>query len=147
PATIGALPKRYAGAPCLISNATPFGIPMIPINCGDGFVTQFDREGNLSYSTYLNGSSTDSVNAIAASGTNIWLGGATRSSDFPVAGTAASDNRAPGACIEAGSPSASQSYPCDDGFVAKLAFGAPSSAPSLRVVNFGSLIDQPIAPA
>jgi hypothetical protein len=56
PATIGALPQRFAGAPCLVSNATPFGIPMIPIACGDGFVAQFDREGDLSYSTYLSGS-------------------------------------------------------------------------------------------
>lgn len=147
PATIGALPKRFAGAPCLISNATRFGIPMIPVNCGDGFLTQFDREGNLSYSTYITGSNTDSVNAIATSGTNVWLAGATRSSDFPIAGEAASDNRAPAACVEAASPSASPSYPCDDGFVANLAFGAPPSAPPLRVVNFGSLIDQPIAPA
>jgi len=120
---------------------------MIPIDCGDGFVTQFDRFGNLSYSTYISGSNTDSVNAIATSGTNVWLAGATRSSDFPVAGAAVSDNRAPAVCVEAASPSSSQSYPCDDGFVANLAFGAPSSTPSLRVVNFGSLVDQPLAPA
>jgi len=147
PVTTGALPKRFAGAPCLISNATPFGIPMIPIHCGDGFVAQFDREGNLSYSTYVSGSNNDSVNAIATSGTNVWLAGATRSSDFPVAGAALSDNRAPGECIEAGSPSSSQSYPCTDGFIANLAFGSPSSTPVLQVVNFGSLIDQPVAPA
>ena len=147
PATAKALPRRFAAAPCLISNATPFGIPLLPIDCGDGFVTQFDGEGNLSYSTYISGSNTDSVNAIATFGTNVWLAGATRSSDFPIAGAAASDNRAPAACVEAASPSASQSYPCDDGFVANLAFGAPSSTPPLRVVNFGSLIDQPLAPA
>jgi uncharacterized protein (TIGR03437 family) len=110
-------------------------------------VTQFDRFGNLSYSTYISGSNTDSVNAIAISGTSVWLAGATRSSDFPVAGAAVSDNRAPAVCVEAASPSSSQSYPCADGFVANLAFGAPSSMPSLRVVNFGSLIDQPLAPA
>ena len=147
PATAKALPERFAAAPCLISSATPFGIPMVPIDCGDGFVTQFDREGNLSYSTYISGSNTDSVNAIATFGTNVWLAGATRSSDFPIAGAAASDNRAPAVCVEAASPSSSQSYPCDDGFVANLAFGAPSSTPPLRVVNFGSLIDQPLAPA
>ena len=110
-------------------------------------MTQFDRDGNLSYSTYLSGSNTDSVNAIATFGTNVWLAGATRSSDFPIAGAAVSDNRAPAVCVEAASPSSSQSYPCDDGFVANLAFGAPSSTPPLRVVNFGSLIDQPVAPA
>lgn len=147
PVTAAALPERFAAAPCLISNATPFGTPMIPIDCGDGFVTQFDREGNLSYSTYLSGSNTDSVNAIATDGTNVWLAGATRSSDFPTAGAAVSDNRAPAECVEAASPSASQSYPCDDGFLANLAFGAPSSTPPLQVLNFGSLIDQPVAPA
>ncbi len=147
PATSKALPERFAAAPCLISSATPFGNPVIPVGCGDGFVTQFDREGNLSYSTYLSGSNTDSVNAIATFGTNVWLAGATRSSDFPVAGSAVSDNRAPAVCVEAASPSSSQSYPCDDGFVANLAFGAASSTPPLRVVNFGSLIDQPVAPA
>jgi uncharacterized protein (TIGR03437 family) len=147
PATAKALPERFAAAPCLISSATPFGIPMVPTDCGDGFVTQFDREGNLSYSTYLSGSNTDSINAIATFGTNVWLAGATRSSDFPIAGAAASDNRAPAVCVEAASPSSSQSYPCDDGFVANIAFGSPSSTPELRVVNFGSLIDQPLAPA
>lgn len=147
PVTAAALPRRFAGAPCLLSNGTPFGSPMFPVDCGDGFVTQYDREGNLSYSTYISGSNTDSVNAVATSGTNVWLAGATRSNDFPVAGAVVSDNRAPGVCVEADSPSSSQSYPCDDGFVANLAFGAPSSSPPLRVVNFGSLIDQPVAPA
>jgi uncharacterized protein (TIGR03437 family) len=147
PATASALPERFAGAPCLISSASPFGNPMFPVECGDGFVTQFDREGNLSYSTYVSGSNTDSVNAIATSGTNVWLAGATRSSDFPIAGAAVSDNRAPAVCVDAASPSSSQSYPCDDGFIVNLAFGAPSSTPPLRVVNFGSLIDQPVAPA
>ncbi|HME06139.1 MAG TPA: SBBP repeat-containing protein [Bryobacteraceae bacterium] len=147
PRTASALPLRFAGAPCLISSASPFGNPMFPVDCGDGFVTQFDREGNLSYSTYISGSNTDSVHAIATSGTNVWLAGATRSSDFPVAGPAASDNLAPAVCVNAASPSSSQSYPCGDGFVANLSFGAPSSTPPLRVVNFGSLIDQPVAPA
>ncbi len=147
PATVGALPKRFAAAPCLISSASPFGTPMFPVDCGDGFVTQFDRNGDLSYSTYLSGSNTDSVNAIATFGTNVWLVGATRSGDFPTSVGAASDNRAPAACVEAASPSSSQSYPCTEGFVANLAFGAPSSTPPLRVVNFGSLIDQPVAPA
>jgi len=147
PATIGALPERFAGAPCLISSASPFGNPLFPVDCGDGFVTQFDREGNLSYSTYLSGSNTDSVNAIATNGTDVWLAGATRSSDFPTAGATISDNRAPGLCVEAASPSSSQSYPCDDGFIANLAFGAPSSTPPLRAVNFGSLIDEPVSPA
>jgi uncharacterized protein (TIGR03437 family) len=147
PATSKALPHRFAAAPCLISSASPFGTPAFPINCGDGFVTQFDRFGNLSYSTYLSGSNTDSVNAVATSGSNVWLAGATRSSDFPIAGAAVSDNRAPAVCVEAASPSSSQSYPCGDGFVANLAFGAPSTTPPLRAVNFGSLIDQPLAPA
>ena len=147
PATIGALPERFAAAPCLISSAAPFGFPMIPVDRGDGFVTQFDRNGNLSYSTYVSGSNSDSVNAIATFGSNVWLVGATRSSDFPTSVGAASDNRSPAACVEAASPSSSQSYPCSDGFVANLAFGAPSSTPALRVVNFGSLIDQPVAPA
>lgn len=124
PATASALPERFAGAPCLISNATPFGTPRFPVDCGDGFVTQFDREGNLSYSTYISGGNTDSVNAIATSGTNVWLAGATRSSDSPTAGAAVSDNRSPGVCVEAASPSSSQSYPCDDGFIVNLAFGA-----------------------
>ena len=147
PATSKALPKRFAAAPCMISSATPFGVPMFPVNCGDGFVTQFDRFGDLTYSTYISGSNTDSVNAIATTGTNVWLAGATRSSDFPVAGAAASDHRSPAVCVDAGSPSSSQSYPCDDGFVSNLAFGAPAAAPPLRVVNFASLIDQPVAPA
>jgi len=146
PQTPNALPKRFAATPCLISSGTPFGMPLFPIDCGDGFVTQFDREGNLTYSTYISGSNTDSVNSIATSGTNVWLAGATRSSDFPTAGAPVSDNLAAAGCIEAASPSSSQSYPCDDGFLANLAFGAPSTPP-LRLVNSASLIEQPVAPA
>jgi len=147
PATAAALPERFAGAPCLISNGTPFGIPMVPVDCGDGFVAKFDRHDDLAYSTYVGGSNTDSVNAIATQGPNVWLAGATRSSDFPIAGAAVSDNLSAAGCIYAASPSSSQSYPCDDGFVANLAFGAPPSTPPLLVVNFGSLINQPVAPA
>jgi len=149
PATAGALPVRFAAAPCLIPNPTvPLGPPGFPIDCGDGFVTEFDREGNLSYSTYLSGSNDDAVNAVATSGTNVWLAGATRSSDFPTAAAAVSDNRAPADCAYAASPSSGvESYPCADGFVANLAIGSPSSTPLLQVVNFASLIDQPVAPA
>jgi uncharacterized protein (TIGR03437 family) len=146
PATAAALSLRFAGAPCLISSASPFGNPTFPVDCGDGFVTQYDREGNLGYSTYLSGSNTDSVNAVATSGTNVWLAGATRSSDFPTAGVTAA-NRAPAECFYAASPSSSQSYPCADGFIANLAFGAPPPTPTLQVFNFGSLINQPVAPA
>jgi uncharacterized protein (TIGR03437 family) len=45
------------------------------------------------------------------------------------------------------SPSSSQSYPCEDGFVARFDFTGTSAQPSLLVLNFGSLLETPVAPA
>ena len=36
PLTANALPHSFGGAPCLTNGATPFGLPLIPIVCGDG---------------------------------------------------------------------------------------------------------------
>jgi uncharacterized repeat protein (TIGR01451 family) len=59
----------------------------------DCFVTKIDSTGALAYSTYLGGSGYDTSFAIAvdASG-NIFLGGATGSSDFPFTNTSAPAN-------------------------------------------------------
>lgn len=42
-------------------------------------------------------------------------------------------------------PSSSQTYLCEDGFIAWIDFTAVAQ-PSLRVVNFGSLLETPVAP-
>ncbi len=148
PLTANALPHSFGGAPCLTNGATPFGLPLIPIVCGDGFVVQIDHFANLAYSTYLSGSQTDSVNAVALTPSgNLWLAGHTRSSDFPTAGSPISDTRSPGGCTYSASPSATQSYPCDDGFLANLGFAASPPSLAFSSLNFASRITQPVAPS
>jgi uncharacterized protein (TIGR03437 family) len=86
------------------------------INFGDGFVSELNAAGTaLVFSTYLGGALDDSVTAIALDGSgNVYVGGATLSSDFPTLnayqskyGGAASDNNQP--VLKTG-----------DGFVAKF---------------------------
>ncbi|HEY3443751.1 MAG TPA: SBBP repeat-containing protein [Paludibaculum sp.] len=51
----------------------------------DGFVTSLDADGNLLYSTYLGGSESDTISAIAVDGAGFaHVAGSTQSSDFPV---------------------------------------------------------------
>ncbi len=147
PASGNALPKRFAGSRCLYPNPTvPFGTPRIAAACGDTFVTRITGAA-ADYSTYLSGSDADTGEALAlAVNGSIWVAGDTSSSDFPTAGGFLADRRVPGTCVEAGSPSASQSYACQDGFISRIDFGAiPVSA--LKILNTASLIEAPIGPA
>jgi len=149
PVTPDALPKRFAGSPCLITAATPFGNPTLIAVCNDAFAAKLDASGStLTYSTYLSGSDGDAAAAVAL-GTRgaMYVAGWTRSSNFPIAGTPIADTRFRATCVEIGSPSSSQSWPCEDGFVARIDFTGPLAPPSLRVVNFGSLLETPVAPA
>jgi len=112
-------------------------------------VCQLDATGStLTYSTYLSGSDGDAATAVAISISGaLYVTGWTRSGNFPTVGNPIADTRFPATCIEIGSPSSSQSWPCEDGFVARIDFTGPLAPPSLRVVNFGSLLETPVAPA
>lgn len=149
PVTSDALPKRFAGSPCLITSATPFGNPPLIRPCGDAFAAKLDSTGStLSYSTYLSGSDADAATAAAvSSGGAMYVAGWTRSDNFPTAGMPIADARFPAECMVINSPSSSQSYPCEDGFVARFDFTGTSAQPSLLVLNFGSLLETPVAPA
>jgi uncharacterized protein (TIGR03437 family) len=149
PVTPDALPKRFAGSPCLITAATPFGSPTLIAVCSDAFAAKLDATGSsLTYSTYMSGSDGDAAAAVAISASGaMYVAGWTRSSNFPTAGTPIADTRFPATCVEIGSPSSSQNWPCEDGFVARIDFTGPLAPPSLRVVNFGSLLETPVAPA
>jgi uncharacterized protein (TIGR03437 family) len=148
PVTIDALPKRFAGSPCLITGATPFANPPLVGLCGDAFAAKLNPAGAaLTYSTYLSGSNADSASAVALTSSGaLYVAGSTESDNFPTAGTPATDTRYPTTCEEIASPSSSQSFPCDDGFLARIDFNG-STTPPLRLVNFGDLIDAPVAPA
>lgn len=53
----------------------------------DGFVTKFNPDGLIIYSTYIGGSDSDYVNSIAVDlSYNIYISGETRSPDFPTIG-------------------------------------------------------------
>jgi len=151
PVTSSALPHRFGGAPCAVNSPAPFGLPLRPVDCGDAFVAQIDANGGLSYASYLSGSYTDFAVAIVLGPSgSLWIAGNTRSNDFPVAGSTVADNRSGGTCSNAASPSAPNSFPCTDGFVSNLAFASGPVIPStsaLSAFNFGSMIDQPVAPA
>jgi hypothetical protein len=52
---------------------------------GDAFLTKLNPDGSIAFSTYLGGSGEDGANAIARDPTgNIYIAGATSSTDFPV---------------------------------------------------------------
>jgi uncharacterized protein (TIGR03437 family) len=148
PVTADAEPKRFAGSPCLLTAATPFGNPPVVTPCGDAFAAKLDATGTVAYSTYLSGSDADTATAVAVgAGGSMWVAGWTRSSNFPTAGTPIADARFPATCTDSNSPSSSQSFPCEDGFIAKIDFTGVAAPPSLQVVNFGSMLETPVAPA
>jgi uncharacterized protein (TIGR03437 family) len=149
PVTADALPKRFAGSPCLLTAGTPFGNPPRVALCGDAFAARLDATGStLAYSTYLSGSDAESATAVApGAGGSMWVAGWTRSNNFPTAGTPIADARFPATCTDSNSPSSSQSFSCEDGFVARIDFTGPAAYPPLQVVNFGSQLETPVAPA
>jgi uncharacterized protein (TIGR03437 family) len=149
PVTPDALPKRFSGSPCLITGGSPFGNPPLVAPCGDAFAAKLDATGSaLVYSTYLSGSDAESATAVAvgASGA-MHVAGWTRSNNFPTASAPIADARFPATCSEINSPSSNQIYPCEDGFIARIDFTGVVAPRSLRVVNFGSLLETPVAPA
>jgi uncharacterized protein (TIGR03437 family) len=149
PVTPDALPKRFAGSPCLITGGTPFGNPPLVAPCGDAFAAKLDASGStLAYSTYLSGSDTESAAAAAVTASGaMYVVGSTRSNNFPIAGTPIADSRFPANCAVVNSPSSRQLDPCEDGFIARIDFTGVVAQPPLRVVNFGSLLEAPVAPA
>jgi len=72
--------KGSGGSPALCSTCGTL------VNFGDGFVAELNAAGTaLVFSTYLGGALDDSVTALALDGSgNVYVGGATLSSDFPV---------------------------------------------------------------
>lgn len=51
---------------------------------GDAFVSKFSTNGNLIWSTYFGGSGNDEALSIFSNGINVWVGGYTNSTDFPL---------------------------------------------------------------
>jgi uncharacterized protein (TIGR03437 family) len=148
PVTADALPKRFAGSPCLLTGGTPFGNPPLVTLCGDAFAAKLDATGKVAYSTSFSGSDAESATAAAfGAGGSMWVAGWTRSNNFPIAGAPIADARFPATCTDSNSPSSSQSFLCEDGFIARIDFTGVVAPPSLEVVNFGSVLDTPVAPA
>ena len=148
PATADAEPKRFAGSPCLLTAGTPFGYPPLVTLCGDAFAAKLDATGSVVYATTLSGSDAESATAAAfGAGGSLYVAGWTRSNNFPIAGTPVADARYPATCTDSNSPSSSQSFPCEDGFLARIDFTGPAAQPALQVVNFGSVLETPVAPA
>jgi uncharacterized protein (TIGR03437 family) len=147
PVTADAEPKRFAGSPCLLTASTPFGYPPLVTLCGDAFAAKLDSTGSVVYSTYLSGSDAEAATAAAfGPGGSLYIAGWTRSSNFPTAGTPIADARYPVTCTISNSPSSNQSLPCEDGFLARIDFTGAAAQPALRVMNFGSVLETPVAP-
>jgi len=51
---------------------------------GDAFISKFSANGNLLWSTYFGGTGSDEALSIFSNGTNVWVGGFTNSTNFPV---------------------------------------------------------------
>jgi hypothetical protein len=81
--TPGTLQPSYSGGTCVLS-----GSPT-PTGCAEPFIAKFNSTGALVFLTYLGGGTgydiADAV-AVDASG-NIYVGGTTTSTDFPLAGS------------------------------------------------------------
>jgi len=88
--TANAIAVDSAGAAYIAGSACG-GLPVVnalQANCAgggsDAFVTKFNPNWSVAFSTYFGGSAWDTANAIAVDGSgNIYLTGATSSSDFP----------------------------------------------------------------
>lgn len=112
PVSSGALQTKYGGASN--NQAQP------NIHMGDGFVVKLDPPGSkLLYGTYLGGSQDDSIFAMALdSSGNVYVTGATVSSDFPVtSGVFQSANKGPSTATTATNHPV---FVYGDGFAAKL---------------------------
>jgi uncharacterized protein (TIGR03437 family) len=148
PATADALPKRFAGSPCLLTAGTPFGYPTLVTLCGDAFAAKLNATGSIVYATTLSGSDAEAATAAAfGAGGSLYIAGWTRSNNFPIAGTPVADARYPATCTDSNSPSSSQSFLCEDGFLARIDFSGSVAQPALQVMNFGSVLETPVAPA
>ena len=74
--------------PAYIAGTCPdfYGLPSIA--CDDAFIAKFDPHGTLEFLTYLGGTGHDIPYSIAVDAAgNIYVGGQTTSTDFPIAGT------------------------------------------------------------
>ena len=80
-ATPGVIQTGNAGGTCyqMVGPSTP---------CPDAFVAKFDSQGTLLFLTYLGGTGSDTPGFISVDPEgNIYIGGQTTSSDFPLVGT------------------------------------------------------------
>lgn len=67
------------------------------IHPGDGFLTKFDKNGAIVYSTYLGGAGDDSGLGVATDGAgNVYVTGFTNSSDFPLTAPVQNTNKGGG---------------------------------------------------
>jgi len=69
-------PTNNPGAPSYFQGSNAGGF-------GDCFILKFNNIGNLLWATYFGGTGADESTTVYSNGTNVWIGGATNSTDFP----------------------------------------------------------------
>jgi hypothetical protein len=85
--TPGVVQPANAGGTCYYGNPSVSG-SLTPSPCADAFIAKFDASGALVFLTYLGGTGSDIPNFLAVDATgNLYVGGQTNSTDFPLAGT------------------------------------------------------------
>ncbi len=121
PLTGDAYQRVLSGVNCFTFR-TPFQFPPTNTPCTDAFLTMVHESGRrLVYSTLLGGAGNDGASSVALSSDgSIYVAGSTGSDDFIATRGAFRTSRVASTCVIESSPTASESFNCEDAFLLKI---------------------------
>jgi len=149
PLTPDAYESKLLGTGCEVDiSFIPIG-PSSSLPCTKVFLTTVHVSGRrLVYSTYLGGSDDDLPGGMAmASDGTLYLAGSTGSTDFPVTSGGFQTQKKVNTCVFEASPSAGDTFSCEDAFLLKInpAIAGPPRAVAV-VVNATNGVRGAVAP-